>query len=314
MSRKINKKKARRRKKKNRKSSPIAVRIFSFLILLGLLLFSMGAAGYVIFFRTAIAHGATAEKKQNLDMVFEESYTSVPELPPDIPPVPDSSLPLVAIIIDDMGYHKEIGNKLLALPMNVTFSFLAAAPHTTYLVEKAFRAGRVILLHQPMEPKSKERDPGPGALLIGQSKEEQKRIFYQNIQAVPHAVGVNNHMGSLYTEDRAAMDDLMQLIRAQGLFFIDSVTTAKSQGFAAAIAAGVLTARRHIFLDNVRSQDKVCEQLQKLVKSAEENGWAIGIGHPHEATLAALTNCREKLLKRVRLISVQELLTELNKK
>jgi len=316
MIRKINKKKVivarRKNKKKNKKSSPIAVKICSFLILVGLLLFSMGAAGYVIFFRTAIAHGAPVEK-HILDIAFEEPYTSVPELPPDIPPVFDSSLPLVAIIIDDMGYHKEIGNKLLALPINVTYSFLAAAPHTTELEEKAFQAGRAILLHLPMEPKSKEWDPGPGALLLGQSKEEQKRLFYQNIQAVPHAVGVNNHMGSLYTEDRAAMDDLMELVREQGLFFVDSFTTAKSQGLAAATAAGVLTARRHIFLDNVHSQDKICEQLQKLVKSAEENGWAIGIGHPNEATLAALTNCRGKLLKRVRLVSVQELLIRLSK-
>lgn len=302
-----------RRKKKNKKVSTIPVRLFSFFVLLGLLLFSMGAAGYVIFFRTAIAHGASYEK-QDAYPVFEEPYTDIPELPPDIPPVHDSSLPLVAIIIDDMGYHKEIGNKLLALPMNVTFSFLAAAPHTAELEEKAFQAGRVILLHQPMEPKGKEWDPGPGALLLSQSKEEQRRLFYENIQAVPHAVGVNNHMGSLYTENRAAMDDLMQLIREEGLFFVDSFTTAKSQGGAAATAAGVLTARRHIFLDNVHSQDKVCEQLQKLVKSAEENGWAIGIGHPNEATLAALTNCHEELLANTRLVSVQELLVELSKK
>ena len=299
-------------KRKTKKSSPIAVKIFSFLILVGLLLFSMGAAGYVIFFRTAIAHGTPVEKHLP-DIAFEEPYTSVPELPPDIEPVFDSSLPLVAIIIDDMGYHKEIGNQLLALPMNVTFSFLAAAPHTTELEEKAFQAGRAILLHLPMEPKSKEWDPGPYALLLGQSKEEQKRLFYQNIRAVPHAVGVNNHMGSLYTEDRAAMDDLMELVREQGLFFVDSFTTAKSQGLAAATAAGVPTARRHIFLDNVHSQDKICEQLQKLVKSAEKNGWAIGIGHPNEATLAALTNCRGKSLKRVRLVSVQELLVKLIK-
>jgi uncharacterized protein len=314
MSRKIRKKRttASRRKRKKRKTSLLKVRIFSFFILLGLLLFSMGAAGYVIFFRTTIAHGATVAKN-GADIAFEEPYTTIPELPSDIPPVRDSSLPMVAIIIDDMGYHKEIGHELLALPINLTFSFLAAAPFTTELEEMAFLAGRVVLLHQPMEPKSKDWDPGPGALLVGQSKDEQKALFYQNLQAVPHAVGVNNHMGSFYTEDRATMDELMQLIRAQGLFFVDSFTTAASQGLAAAHAAGVPTARRHIFLDNVHSQDKVCKQLQKLVTSAEGNGWAIGIGHPNAATLAALTHCRGKLLKRVRLVSAQELLIKLNR-
>ncbi len=302
-----------RRKKKTKKKSLIPMRIFSFFILLGLLLFSIGAAGYVIFFRTAIAHGATVEASK-ADIVFEEPYTNFPELPSDIPPARDSSLPMVSIIIDDMGYHKKIGLELLGLPMNLTFSFLAAAPHTAELEEIAFQTGRVILLHQPMEPKSKEWDPGPGALLTGQTPEEQKKLFYENLQAVPHAVGVNNHMGSLYTEDRTAMDTLMQLIRAEELFFVDSFTTAKTQGLAAAIAAGVPTARRHIFLDNVHSENKVCEQLQKLVESAEKNGWAIGIGHPNAATLAALNNCRGNLLDHVRLVGTQELIVKLNKK
>lgn len=314
MSRNIRKKRttASRRKTKNRKTSLVSMRIFSFFILLGLLLFSMGAAGYVIFFRTTIAHGATVEEN-GTDIAFEEPYPTLPELPPDISPVRDRSLPMVAIIIDDMGYHREIGMELLALPMNLTFSFLAAAPFTAELEEMAFQAGRIVLLHQPMEPKGDEWDPGPGALLVGQSEEEQKTVLYQNLQAVPHAVGVNNHMGSLYTEDRVAMDALMQFLRTEGLFFVDSFTTAQSQGLVAARAAGVPTVRRHVFLDNVHLQDKVCKQLKKLVESAGENGWAIGIGHPNAATLAALTNCRGKLLERVRLVSAQELLNKLNK-
>ncbi len=303
---------ASRRRKKKSKSRFISTRIFSFLVLLGLLVFSMGAAGYVIFFRTAIAHGAVVATN-TVGIAFEEPYTAIPELPSDIPPAHDSSLPMVAIIIDDMGYHQKIGNELLALPMNLTFSFLPAAPFTPELEEKAFQAGRVVLLHQPMEPKGKEWDPGPGAMLIGQSKEEQKRLFAANLKAVPHAVGVNNHMGSLYTEDREAMDAFMQLLQEHGLFFVDSFTSADSQGLMAARAAGVSTARRHVFLDNVHSPDKVCEQLKKLVQSADENGWAIGIGHPNEATLSALTNCRGKLLKRIRLVSAQELLIVLNK-
>lgn len=298
----------RRKKVSSKKSFPM--KLFSFLILFGLLLFSIGAAGYVIFFKTTVAHGATSQEKIP-EIVFEEPYSYIPELPVDIPPVQDSSLPMVAIIIDDMGYHRKIGNELLELPMNLTFSFLAAAPFTAELEEKAYLAGRCIFLHLPMEAKSKKWDAGPGALLIGQSKEEQAKLFQQNLQAIPHAVGVNNHMGSLYTENRKLMDNLMELIDAQGLFFVDSFTSAASKGLAAAKAAGIPTARRHIFLDNVHSQDKVCAQLKQLVTHAEQKGWAIGIGHPNDATLAALTNCRGRLLDRVQLVSAQELLIKL---
>ncbi len=315
MSRKVKKRKTAvsRRKKKVKKKSLLSLRIFSFLILLGLLIFSMAAAGYVIFFRTTIAHGAVTAENRSVAAAraFEEPYTTIPELPPDIAPVRDDKLPMVAIIIDDMGYHREVGRELLQLPMNLTFSFLAAAPFTAELEEMAFQAGRVVLLHQPMEPKGSEWDPGPGALLIGQSRVEQKRLFLENLQKVPHAVGVNNHMGSLYTEDREKMEELMELLQGQGLFFIDSFTTALSQGLAAAKTVGIPTARRHIFLDNVHSQDKVCKQLHKLVQSARENGWAIGIGHPNDATLAALTHCRGQLLQKVRLVSAQELLIKL---
>ncbi len=286
------------------------MRFFSFLILFGLLLFSMGAAGYVIFFKTTIAHGATLEEATQ-EIVFEEPYANIPELPADIPADNNSSLPMVAIIIDDMGYHKKIGNELLALPMNLTFSFLAAAPFTAELEEKAYQAGRCIFLHLPMEPKSKEWDAGPGALFLGQSQEQQGQLFQQNLQAVPHAVGVNNHMGSLYTENREAMDSLMVLLDKEDLLFVDSFTTSASKGLIAAEEAGISSARRDIFLDNVHAQDKVCAQLKQLVSRAEKKGWAIGIGHPNAATLAALTNCKSRLLKRVRLVSAQELLMKL---
>ncbi len=314
MSKKITKKRKTpvRRRKKAKKKSGFGVRLFSYVLLFGLLLFSMGAAGYVIFFKTTIAHGAVlAEEEQ--DIIFEEPYSATPELPEDILAVPDSSLPMVAIIIDDMGYHKRLGNELLALPLNLTFSFLAAAPYTQELEEKAFQTGRVVFLHLPMEPKSKEWDAGPGALLAGQSKAEQAALFQKNFKAVPHAVGVNNHMGSLYTENREAMDSLMVLLAEQELFFVDSFTTSASTAVLAARDAGIPTARRDIFLDNVHSQDKVCAQLKKLVERAEKKGFAIGIGHPNDATLAALTNCGESLLKQVRLVSAQELLMKLSR-
>ena len=97
-----------RRKKKSNKGKFFTPRLFSFLALLGLLLFSMAFAGYVIFFRTTIAHGTTLAEAKGM-ISFEEPYPDIPELPPDIPPVLDASLPMVAIIIDDMGFHRDIG-------------------------------------------------------------------------------------------------------------------------------------------------------------------------------------------------------------
>ena len=41
----------------------------------------------------------------------------------------------------------------------------------------------------------------------------------------------------------------------------------------------VPTASRNVFLDNDDDEEKITQQLMKLVKKSKENGFAIGIGH-----------------------------------
>ena len=216
-------------------------------------------------------------------------------------------LPRVAILIDDMGYHKEIGDKLLALDMNLTFSFLPGAPHTLEQEERAWQKGREILVHMPMEARDPAWDPGPGALFLSYSGERIRRLVEENLKAVPHAVGSNNHMGSRFTEDAGAMREVLGVLKQQGMFFVDSYTTSKSTGLELERSMGIPTARRHVFLDNVKDSSKVCTQLEQLVALARKKGWAIGIGHPNQATLQALTSCRKQLLRHVRIVGVSAL-------
>jgi len=56
-----------------------------------------------------------------------------------------------------------------------------------------------------------------------------------------------------------------------------------------------------------RIQKKSVLQLDKLVTLAEKQSQAIGIGHPHQATLDALRNCGEQLLNTVQVVPVHEL-------
>ncbi len=269
----------------------------------------MAAAGYVIFFHTTVAHGLSTRLEQLQKIVFEEPDPPLPSEPAAQPVKKTSSLPKVAIIIDDMGYHRDIELQLLNLPHKLTFSFLPFGPFTQELEELAYQKGRPILLHLPMQPQGNEWDPGPGALLLGQSMEEMEKLVDENLMAVPHATGINNHMGSLYTADRKAMEQLMGKVRTLGLFFIDSFTSPASLAFPVAQELGVASARRHIFLDNVQASDTICLQLQRLIQIAEEHGRAIGIGHPNEATLQALTSCQQRLLTRVQLVAVSELVS-----
>jgi hypothetical protein len=103
------------------------------------------------------------------------------------------------------------------------------------------------------------------------------------------------------------MQRFFKLLAGQDLLFIDSLTSPASVAMATARAMGFKSARRHVFLDNVQTVEEVCRQLERLIAEAATRGWAIGIGHPNEATLTALARCREMLRSRVRLVSIREL-------
>lgn len=250
------------------------------------------------------------------DFVFEEPSVFGPEERPqpsgaeaDGCAAPDKGkeLPRVAIIIDDMGYHRKLGESLLALEMNLTFSFLPHAPFSREQGEQAWQQGHDILVHMPMEPLDPAWDPGPGTLYLADPLEEVARKVAQNLSSVPHALGINNHMGSRYTGDERAMRQFFKLLAGQDLLFVDSGTSSASVAMETARAMGFKSARRNVFLDNVQNQEGICRQLKLLVTEARKRGWAIGIGHPNEATLAALTSCREMLQGQVRLVGIHEL-------
>src|SRR3990172_819651 len=66
-------------------------------------------------------------------------------------PTPDGDLPAIALIVDDMGYRHRDGQRVLALPYPLTYSFLPHAPSSRELAERAHLLGRDVLLHLPME-------------------------------------------------------------------------------------------------------------------------------------------------------------------
>jgi hypothetical protein len=191
--------------------------------------------------------------------------------------------------------------------MNLTFSFLPNGPNSANQAQAAWKLGRDVLLHLPLEPTDPTWDLGPGGLYVAMTKEKLQTTFTRNLAIVPMAIGINNHMGSLFTENETAMRTLLEVIRANDLFFLDSVTSSKSVGYNLARAMGIKTARRHIFLDNDHENKKLSGQLMKLMAMAEEHGWAIGLAHPYPSTLAALKEHADLLETRVRLVGISEL-------
>jgi polysaccharide deacetylase 2 family uncharacterized protein YibQ len=140
------------------------------------------------------------------------------------------------------------------------------------------------------------------------TEELQKRVS-QFIRQFPKAVGANNHMGSEFTEHDDKMNTVLQVLKDNNLFFIDSVTTPSSKGMSVAKRLGIKTERRDVFLDNVQERGYILGQLNQAVRLAQKNGFAIAICHPHSATIEVLVAELPKLAERgVTLVSVSEMM------
>ena len=195
----------------------------------------------------------------------------------------------IAIVIDDLGWDLEAAHALLALQTPLSFAILPDAPYRTVIAQAAQRQGWDVLLHLPMEPyQYPDVNPGQTVLLSTMNTHELTRQIGVALEALPAAVGVNNHMGSRLTENRQAMQAVMHYLKRHNLFFLDSKTTHRSLAFQIAREVGVPSAQRQVFLDHQVDRMQIHDQLRHLVSLASLHGSAIGIGHPYPETVQAL--------------------------
>lgn len=190
----------------------------------------------------------------------------------------------IAIIIDDIGNNKRLGERAISLPGDVTFAILPYSVYARSLSESAHTLKKEVIVHLPMTNLG-QQPIGPGGLSDLLSKDDFLRNIAAAIEKVPHAKGINNHTGSYLTQQTEQMGWLMDDIKRRNFFFIDSRTTAKSVAQRIAGEKAILSSRRDVFLDNKPSYFEIDQAFRKLLKLAKTRGTAIGIGHPHEITL-----------------------------
>ena len=196
--------------------------------------------------------------------------------------------PTIALIIDDIGYSLTHAGQFLELDIPITYSVLPRLPKSHRLAMEIHNAGHEIMLHQPMEPHSPRFDPGPGALRVGDRPATIVKTMEFNISEMFLAVGVNNHMGSKFTECCGGMNEALNVVKERGLFFIDSRTSSHSQAYRVARGLGMVTARRNVFVDNGEDESTALSQLRTLQTLAKKHGHAVGIGHPFPSTAQAV--------------------------
>jgi polysaccharide deacetylase 2 family uncharacterized protein YibQ len=197
------------------------------------------------------------------------------------------SAPRLALIIDDCGQWPDTERGFIALPVALTLSVL---PHVRYgdaIARDARAAGKGVMLHLPMEPRSGAY-PGPGEITVAMDDAAIAAQVRDDIASVPLAAGVNNHEGSRATADDRVMRAVSAVIAEHRLFFVDSRTGADSVAARDAAAAGIATASRDVFLDDVAELGATEDELRRAAALAKQHGSAIAIGHPRPTTLAAV--------------------------
>lgn len=218
-------------------------------------------------------------------------------------------VPIIAIVMDDLGNNLALGRAALALPGKLTYAFLPHTPYAELLSRQAHASARESMVHLPMQSLT-DKELGPGGLTLDMNEAERKYTLIRSMDSVPFAVGANNHMGSSLTGNMEAMSQLMTALADRGdTYFLDSRTHDSTVAEQAAQQAGVPASRRDVFLDTQRDTAYISAQLNLLLDTAQKQGSAVAIGHPYPETLAVLAQRLPELEGLgVKLVTVSELI------
>ncbi|RRJ83102.1 divergent polysaccharide deacetylase family protein [Aestuariirhabdus litorea] len=195
--------------------------------------------------------------------------------------------PRLVIIIDDIGNNLQQGERSAGLPGPLNLAILPYTPHATHLATLGHAQGKEIMLHAPME-NHQQLALGPGALTLGMDRSGFTEQLAESLDSVPFVRGVNNHMGSLMTEQAQQMHWTMGVLQERGLFFVDSRTSSNTVGARTAEAVGVPHLSRQVFLDHERDPLAIADAFERGLRIARQTGTAVLIGHPYPETLDLL--------------------------
>ena len=203
----------------------------------------------------------------------------------------------IVLVIDDFGYRNDsVSDGFLDLNIPITCAIIPGHLQSRKFAQKAFAAGKEVIIHMPME--SSLNTPGEDEYKIksGMTSEEVEWRIREVLKEMPEAIGMNNHQGSKATTNGKVMSVLGSVLKANNKFFIDSRTTSKTVAEELMRSIGVPTIRRHVFLDNDDSKDKISERIDEVARLAQKQGIAVAIGHAKPNTLKAIKDALPKLL------------------
>lgn len=220
----------------------------------------------------------------------------------------------VAIVIDDFGNGMKGTEEILSLPHRLTVAVMPFLPTTEKDAKLAYKKGHEVIVHLPMEPlHGKKSWLGPGAITTDLTDDEVRKRVNEAIDAIPHAVGMNNHMGSKVTADERIMRIILEVCHERGLYYLDSKTTGKSVVATLAKELSVPFLENELFFDEQYTTSHIIKQANLLMNKIEQDNEIIAIGHvgiAGEKTASVLKQYIPLVKQKAETVTLSELFLE----
>lgn len=247
---------------------------------------------------------AEQEEKRNVLIITDKPlYPEENITYKEVRALPGSGKPKLVIIIDDVTSSAQLDH-ILSLNMKLTPSIFPPykrSPKNHKLAEGLEH----YMIHLPMES-GRSFDSQAKTLMVSDSKAVIEARVKEIRRLFPKAHYVNNHTGSVFTDNYEKMEILYMALKKEGFIFVDSRTIGSTKMPKIAKKYGQLYLSRDTFIDNKHTQAYIHQQLRYAVNMSKKNGYAIAIGHPHKVTLEALANAGD-ILKDVEIVYIDEL-------
>lgn len=262
-------------------------------------------------------HKKLPEKTKIIPTKQQRKKTSIKEkiIPskPEIPLKPDKlqekierikAVSKLFLIIDDFGWYSKMTEKYLNLPINFTIAIIPEGPQSARIYSTALNKKNIsVLIHQPMEAKEYHNNE-KNLLRISMSANEIESILAESFKKFPSAVGINNHTGSLFTENYDKMKIVFNWTKKNNLIFIDSMTTPKTVSRLLSKELNFSLLENSFFLDNLDDTFYIENRLKLLEQKLISKHELIAIGHVQTEPLYNL------LIKYIELFKEKNILFE----
>lgn len=217
--------------------------------------------------------------------------------------------PKFILVLDDWGYNLKFIDFLKEVDIPLNIAILPALKYTKDINKQALNFGHEVLLHLPMEPQAKETHKlmEKETILLNMEEDKIKSLINKFLEELPNVKGVNNHMGSLVSQEPKLMGFILKEINKRGLYYLDSLVIKGSVAEEIASQIGLNYYKRDIFLDDINDRKIIIEQLHRAERIAEERGYVIVIGHAREKTIKILEERLPELKKKFQFCKLSSL-------